>query len=236
MNQARNHPGNHPRVGERLRGLAVGVLCAALLLGVVGWKGLNRKGQALLQEFTSMLGGSYDNLAQSRLPGGEHVPLKLYVVPVDAPLVGDYVYYVQEMAADDPRRVFAQRLYSVVESADPLHPVLAQYDFTSPARWRNAQARTELFRGLIHDDLRLRSGCEMRIERKEQGFVLQNDPKSCRVPARGTGETLRAEQKMELDEDGLRMLDIRRDVNGTVMEGGGDDPWYRFIRRADAPW
>lgn len=212
------------------------LLLSALLLLAAGCETPSKKGDLLLEEFVSLLQGSYDNLAQSRLPGGEHAPLKLMIVPVDAPLVGDHVFYVQETSADDPRRLFAQRLYNVIESADPLHPVLAQYDFTEPARWRDAHLRRELFRSLLHSDLRLRSGCEMRIERTDEGFALQNDPKACRVPARGTGETLRAEQKMKLDDDGLAVLDIRRDAGGTVMEGGEADPWYRFVRRADAPW
>lgn len=211
------------------------LLCAVLMLAA-GCETPSKKGDLLLEEFVANIQGSYDNLAQSRLPGSEHAPLKLLIAPVDAPLVGDNVFYVQEAAADDPRRVFAQRLYNVIESADPLHPVLAQYDFTEPARWRDAHLRRELFRGLVHGDLRLRSGCEMRIERTDGGFALQNDPKACRVPARGTGETLRAEQKMKLDDDGLAVLDIRRDAAGTVVEGGESDPWYRFIRRADAPW
>jgi CpeT/CpcT family (DUF1001) len=204
------------------------LLCAGLTL-VAGCETPSKKGDLQLEEFVANLQGSYDNLAQSRQPGSEHAPLKLFIAPVDAPTVGDHVFYVQETAADDPRRVFAQRLYSVIESADPLHPVLAQYDFTEPARWRDAHLRRELFRGLVHSDLRLRSGCEMRIERTDEGFALQNDPKACRVPARGTGETLRAEQKMKLDDDGLAVLDIR-------LEGGESDPWYRFVRRADAPW
>lgn len=195
-----------------------------------------KRGELEMAEFTALLPGSYDNLAQSRLPGGEHAPLKLLIAPVDAPVIGDHVYYVQETAADDPRRVFAQRLFTVVESNDPLHPMLVTYDLREPGRWRDAHLRRELFRGLLPEDIRLRSGCEMRVERSDEGFTLKNDPKACRVPARGTGETLRAEQGMEVHEDGVAVLDIRRDANGTVVEGGGADPWYRFVRRADAPW
>jgi hypothetical protein len=196
----------------------------------------SRKGDQVMAEFTTMLPGSYDNLAQSRLPGGVHAPTKLLIAPVDAPVIGDHVYYVQEAAADDARRVFAQRLYRVVESSDPLHPMLVTYDLREPARWRDAHLRRELFRGLLPDDLRLRAGCEMHVERSDEGFRLTNDPGACRVAARGTGETLRAEQRIELDGEGIAVLDIQRDANGTVIQGGEADPWYRFVRRADAPW
>ena len=195
-----------------------------------------KKGEQVVQELVALLPGSYDNLAQSRLPGGEHAPLKLMIAPVDAPLVADHVFYVQETAADDARRVLAQRLYVVNASADPQSPVLAQFDFTEATRWRDGHLKRDLFRAMLPQDLRLRAGCELLFTRSDGGFKASNDPKQCRVAARGTGETLRAEQRFELDRDGLAILDIQRDVNGVVVQGSEADPWYRFIRRADAPW
>jgi hypothetical protein len=209
-------------------------MLAAMLLA--GCQTTSRAGRQVLAELTTLLPGSYDNLAQSRLSGDERAASILMIAPVDAPLVGDHVYYVQESAADDPRRVFAQRLYTVVESGEPLHPALMQYDFAEPARWRDGQLRRELFRSLLPQDLRVRAGCDLRAERVATGFKLANDPARCRVAARGTGETLRAEQQMELDREGIALLDVRRDGNGAPVEGAQSDPWYRFVRRADAPW
>jgi hypothetical protein len=216
-----------------MRGFAVVLLAAGLLAGC---QTNAKKGERVLAEFTAMLSGSYDNLAQSRLPGGEHVPLRLIVAPVAAPAIADHVFYVQEFAAADERRVFEQRLYIVVESADPLHPILEQYDLIEPMRWRDGHLRRELFRSLLPQDMRLRAGCQMRVERSDAGYKLSNDAKACRMPARGTGETLYAEQRIELGRDGLALLDIRRDANGAIVQGGETDPWYRFVRRADAPW
>ena len=68
------------------------------------------RGEAALNELVAMLPGTYDNLAQSRA-APDHAALRMAIAPVQAPLVGDHVYYVQEMAADDPRRVLSQRLY-----------------------------------------------------------------------------------------------------------------------------
>ena len=89
------------------------VRVGALLRGVL------RLGSEVRRQCSSgscwpQLAGSYDNLAQSRA-SPDHAPLRLMIAPVQAPLVGEHVFYVQEMAADDPRRVLAQHLY-VVES------------------------------------------------------------------------------------------------------------------------
>ncbi len=62
-------------------------------------------------QLLAALPGSYDNLAQSRAEPRPSRRCRLMIAPVQAPLVGDHVFYVQEMAADDARRVLAQRLY-----------------------------------------------------------------------------------------------------------------------------
>jgi hypothetical protein len=53
------------------------------------------------------------------------------IAPVQAPLVSDHVFYMQEMAGDDPRRVLSQRLYVVDAVPDSEMSVLAQLDFTA---------------------------------------------------------------------------------------------------------
>src|SRR5690606_6800047 len=60
--------------------------------------------EVFMARLVATLPGSYDNLAQAR-QGGGHAALRLVIAPVQAPQVADHVYYVQEMAADDARRV-----------------------------------------------------------------------------------------------------------------------------------
>jgi hypothetical protein len=194
-----------------------------------------KRGEAALNELVAMLPGSYDNLAQARA-APDHPPLRLVVAPVQAPLVGDHVFYVQEMAADDPRRVLAQRLYVLDAVPDSEFAVLMQLDFKEPARWRDGHVNRDLFRGLLMEDLRPRSGCDLLWKRSERGFSASNDPQHCRTTSRETGEALRVEQRAELDGDGLAILDRHRDAAGRVVYGGEADPFYRFNRRADAPW
>jgi CpeT/CpcT family (DUF1001) len=187
-----------------------------------------------LGELLGALAGSYDNLAQSR-GSPEHAPLKLMIAPVQAPLVGDHVFYVQEIAADDPRRVLAQHLYIVNPVAGQEAAVLTQADFAEPLRWRDGQLKRELFRSLLPQDLRPRPGCDLLFKRAPQGFVAATTG-SCRASAADTGEALRVEQRINLDADGIALFEQRRDAAGRLVYGTETDPWYRFGRRADAPW
>src|SRR5689334_756280 len=113
----------------RMRGTvlaALGLLLAATLVPAKP-----RKDEAFLEQLASSLAGSYDNIAQAR-NDPEHPSLRLMIVPVQAPLVGDHVFYVQEMAADDLRRVLAQRLYVLNVIPRKEQAVLTQLDFNEP--------------------------------------------------------------------------------------------------------
>ena len=90
---------------KRLLPVVLALLAAACVSGP-------DPGEVFMAQLLATLPGSYDNLAQSRAGAG-HSPLRLMIAPVEAPLVGDHVYYVQEMAADNANRVLAQRLYVV---------------------------------------------------------------------------------------------------------------------------
>lgn len=185
-------------------------------------------------ELARMLGGSYDNLAQARA-GGAPMALRLVVAPVRAPRIGEHVFYVQEMAADDARRVLSQRLLVLRPSVEGERALLSTADLTEPVRWRDGHLNRELFLGMLPEDLRPRSGCDVLVTRSAAGFTGSGGT-GCRIAAAGTGETLRVEQRLELDADGLALLELRRDAAGAAVQGGSPDSWYRFARRADAPW
>jgi hypothetical protein len=187
-----------------------------------------------MAELAAMLPGSYDNLAQSRAGEG-HVALRLVIAPVRAPMVGDRVFYVQEMAADDARRVLSQRLYVLEPVEDGERALLAQADFAEISRWRDAHLNRDLFKGMLPQDLRARPGCDLLFTRQGRGFAATGGS-ACRASAPGTGEALRVEQRFELDADGLAVFEQQRDAAGTLVRGAGSDAWYRFARRADTPW
>ena len=41
---------------------------------------------------------------------------------------------------------------------------------------------------------------------------------------------------MQLGPERLAIFEQHRDANGVLVFGAAADPWFRFIRRADAPW
>jgi hypothetical protein len=220
------------------------VALALLVTGLAGCAPQPKREEVMVSQLVAMLAGSYDNIAQSR-GSSDHPALRLVLVPVQAPGVGDHVFYAQEMAADDARRVLAQRLYVVNGVPGREQAILTQLDFNEPARWRDGHQRPDLFRSLLMQDLRVRAGCDLLWSRKageksggtivaSEAFVASTG-NGCRATSRSTGETLRVEQRMQLDPDGLAVSEQQRHAAGLLVSGEMADPFFRFSRRADAP-
>lgn len=207
--------------------------CWAALLLLAGCAAQPERQEVFATQLAAMLPGSYDNLAQSRTGGG-HPALHLVIAPVQAAQVGKYVFYVQEMAADDARRVFAQYLLVLRPSEDGERALLSTADLVEPSRWRDGHLNRDLFKSMLAQDVRPRLGCDVLITRSGGGFTGAGST-GCRISAPGTGEALRVEQRLELDADGIALYETQRDAAGVAVPGPAD-PWLRYARRADAPW
>lgn len=220
--------------GARWPGLLPGVLVALAVLGA----GRAVAGGGRLDPATvaAVLAGRYDNVAQveaERQAGGEpHQALALAIVPVTAPLVADIVLFVQESAADDPRRVFSQRIWVVGE--DARHRVAhGVYRFVEPERWRSGATSPELFRALLVRDLEPVAGCDVRWQRTAGGLRGANDAALCRAGDVG-GEARLLEQVYEVDGATLAFSERKFDARGGTPRGGAAPAPYRFRRRGDA--
>jgi hypothetical protein len=177
-----------------------------------------------------------DELFLSQLRASpDHSPLRLMIVPVQAPLVGEHVFYVQEMAADNVARVLAQRLYVVNAVPDKQMAVLIQADLAEPLRWRDGHLKSNLFQSMLAQDVRVRAGCDLLFKREGSGCAAALIG-NCRGSARDTGEALRVEQRVTLNADGIAIFEQQRDAAGKLVYGDEPDPWYRYARRADTPW
>jgi hypothetical protein len=155
-----------------------------------------KKEEVFLAQLAAMLAGSYDNIAQARGDAG-HPGVRLMIVPVKAPLVGDNVFYVQEMAADDLRRVFSQKLWVLNPIPKREQSMLTQLDMKEPVRWRDGQNNRDLFRSMLMQDLLARPGCDLLWQRDGEGFKAALQANACRLPLEHW-QTLKVELRMRL--------------------------------------
>ena len=194
------------------------VLAAALLSACASQSKLH---EAELAQLLEWYPGHYSNADAA---------LELNIVRVYAPLIGDYVFYSQESAADDPRRVIAQRVVAF-EYVKGQGIIQSLWSLAEPMRWRDAHLNPELFKSLQPQDFAPMPGCELLWTQKEGRFTGANDVKACRSTSPATGGTVRLELRAELTPEELALAEQSYDVSGKLVQGNAAEPFYRFRRR-----
>jgi CpeT/CpcT family (DUF1001) len=170
----------------RIAGGAGAVALAMLLLP--GCTDQTKVHETELSELLVVLPGRYDNTAQVEADtrnraNAPHDAVALTITHVFTPRLGHHVYYAQETAADDPRRVFSQKMYSfTVDEKRGIVETL--YEFTEPLRWRDGQQNKDLFTSLVTDDVQPEA-CQLLWKKKGEDFVATHDPKACPDAAGG---------------------------------------------------
>jgi len=214
------------RISSHVAFAMLGLLC--------GCASQSKLREAELAQLLEWYPGRYSNVDQSEADvqaGREpHTALELNIVRIYAPLIGDYVFYTQETAADDPRRVIAQRVvaFEVVKGSGIVQSL---WSLAEPARWRDAHLNADLFKSLQPQDFVPLRGCELVWAKKDGRYEGANDPKSCRVTTSATGGTVLMDLRAELTVDELALADQSHDVSGKLVQGNAAEPFYRFRRR-----
>lgn len=142
---------------------------AALLVGCASQTKLR---QAELVQILQWLPGEYNS-----------DKLAMAVVPVYAPRLGRNVFYVQEMAANDPRQITLQRLWSFEVTEDD-QLVQSVWSLAEPARWRNAHLTPDLFKSLQPQDMQRVPGCELLWKKEEERFTATVASPRCQAAAK----------------------------------------------------
>jgi hypothetical protein len=216
------------------KGLVGCVLIAGAILG--GCASKEPKPDIELLELVQMFPGHYDNTAQVQADMAKgvqppHEALALDIVPIEAVMIGENVFYVQESIAGDPKRVLGQKvvMFGVVKKK------IVQTDFAlaEPNRWRNGQFNPDLFKAIMTQDVRSTKGCSLRWKRGESGnFEGANDPKTCHNRAGGAGGVAVIEFRAELGPIEYATAELAFDKPGHLAVGRQDEPFYRFRKQS----
>lgn len=219
----------------RYPGIQMSISVAMACLALTGCASTEEKPDVVLQELVMMFPGHYDNTAQveADLAHGvqpPHEALALDIVPIEAIMLGDHVFYLQESIAGDPKRVLGQKvvMFGVVKK----EVVQTDYSLAEPHRWRNGQLNPDLFKGLMTQDVHSIKGCSLRWKRSEGHLVGANDPKTCHGRAGGAGAIAQIQSRAELGPVEYATAEIAFDKPGHLAEGRTDEPFYRFRKQS----
>jgi hypothetical protein len=183
-------------IATPIRCLRAAVVLGTVLAVLSGCKQDKSKvNEGELTQLLALLPGEYDNRAQAELEARNgvrpaHDAVTLVITRVFTPRLGHHIYYAQEIAADDPRRVLSQQMYSF-EVDEKRGIVETMYEFVEPVRWRDGQQNKDLFTSVMTEDLQA-EGCVLLWKRDGARFIATHDPKVCPDPA-GSAAVTRAE-------------------------------------------
>jgi hypothetical protein len=160
-------------------------LAAALLATLLaGCSDQAKKSEDEMTQLLALLPGRYDNGAQLEADAGAGAPahekVALVIAHVYTPRLGHHIFYVQEMAADNPLRVLSQKMYGF-EVDDKRGIVETVFEFAEPLRWRDGQLHPELFTSVVLEDVHA-EGCQLLWKKVDAVFVARHDPKVCPDP------------------------------------------------------
>ena len=213
--------------------LAMG-LVACLALG--GCSTQLKKAESQLVELSDLLPGHYNNAAQAEQDakaGREpHPALTLDIARVALPLLSDYVFYAQETAADDARRIVSQRLLTFQATKDGTI-VETLHTFVQPARWRDGHLNSGLFTSMMFKDTKPMGGCDVLWKKEGDKFTGANVRDTCRVTSGSLG-SVRMEMKIELSADELATAELSYGPGNKLVQGNVTEPFYRY-QRGDGP-
>jgi len=155
--------------------------CCLVALLLCGCTDQSKVHEGELTELLAVLPGHYDNTAQveadARAHSHQHDAVALTITHVYTPRLGHHVYYAQETAADDPRRVFGQKMYGfAVDEKRGIVETL--YELVDPLRWRDGQQNKDMFTGMVIEDVQPEA-CQLLWKKNDAGFVATHDAKVC---------------------------------------------------------
>ena len=232
------HPDGKQHVHARAVALACLVLCAgagSVLLACASSRQTKLQ-EVELAQMMRWLPGTYSNVAQHEadVTAGRppHEALAIAIVPIDSPIMGAHAFYLQEMAADDPRRVMLQQVLSF-ELTDRGKIKESVATLGEPRRWRDGQLNPELFTAMVLEDLVPMSGCDLFWTRAGEGFVGANEPLRCHTAAHASEAAARTQLLAELKATELALSEQSYDANGVLVQGRADDPLYRFRKGSE---
>ena len=152
-------------------------------------------------------------------------------VRIDAPAVGDVVFYLQINQGPE-LAVYRQRI--LVLETDPASGDVVQRAFSlnDPERWVDAEPPQ--LKDLTMDDMErtLPEGCEQVWTKTARGYRGYTDPGTCRIISSRTGKPRRIEAVTELTESSLSLVERGFDEQGNQLFGTKPGDSY-VLRRID---
>lgn len=196
------------------------------------------------QEFSLFLDwfeGEYDNHEQvwqqkeSEVPEDElleHIHHRF--VPVDAPALGDRVFFVIQTMDDDLDKVYRQRLYVFSEDDQEQAIKLVIYRMADEAKYRDSWKDPELVKNITMEEVSTLAGCEVFWKHNGEFFDGYMKEGACHFYSKRSGKEIYITDTLRLTENEIWIADKATDAEGNYVFGRSEPHKNRKVRKFKA--
>ncbi|MEM9303413.1 MAG: chromophore lyase CpcT/CpeT [Pseudomonadota bacterium] len=173
------------------------------------------------ERFLAWFPGEYDNHEQVWLDKQTegvtvHEHIHHVFLPVDAPKVGEHVFFVRQTEGDTGE-VYRLRLYRFTEVDDRIQ--LDIYRFADEAAWDDAHTDPSRFADLEPEALATTPGCEVYWDWTGEYFAGSMTEGACTFISQRSGKTITITDDLRLTESELWIRDEAFDAEGGRVFG-----------------
>lgn len=179
-----------------------------------------------LKRLVKWMTGDFSSLAQSQRDS-DYLDIRLHIRPIWKSDKGHYWLYVEQATAAAENKPYRQRIYKVETDGDKGFKSIV-YTLPNPEKWAGAYKNPALFDSLKPEELSLRDGCTVFLERKADGsFAGATRGEGCESTLRGAKY---ASSKVTITKKMLASWDQGFNERGEqvwgAMKGG-----YEFVKK-----
>jgi len=153
--------------------------------------------------------------------------------PVELPLFGDHVFYVEQYTDGDPAKIYRNRIYSFSVNEEVGAIQLTIYSFKDSAAVVGAHLDPAKLEGLTTDDVQTLPGCEVFWKKQADNFIGWMPDGACRVPSRRSGKIIVIDDDLVLSKNEIWIGDRAEDDDGNYVFGNKLGIPHRLQRSHD---
>lgn len=219
--------------------LALSLLCSLLLATAVPAAAMSPDEEFAL--FLDWFEGEYDNHEQVWQQETDEVEEKQRLehihhrfVPVDAPALGEHVFFVLQTMDDDLDKVYRQRVYSFSQDTKEKAIKLVIYRMADEAKYVGSWKQPELVKNLTMDDVSTTAGCEVFWRHNGEFFDGYMKDKACHFYSKRSGKEIYITDNLRLTEEEIWIADKATDLEGNYIFGNEIPHKNRKVRKYKA--
>ncbi len=185
--------------------------------------------QADLEEMMQWFEGEFDNFQQAWKENKDqvdenirHERIHSIFKKVDAPKLGNQVFYVKQFQNGDTTNIYRQRIYNFSINKTEGAIQLDIFSFLTPEDGKTyamANHNPSLLNDIDFKDLRASPGCEVYWKKNGDHFVGYMKDRACHFTSRRSGKEIYITDTLKLTEDEIWIQDEAEDADGNYVFG-----------------